>query len=172
MGLRWLVPAAVVPWLLAACAGLRPGSAPFVEPDPGRSPREGDGALAGRFLLHKPGSGTEPLAGREVVLWPASDYSRVNARDQPAISVAMKASSQPAYLRLPLRLAFSEPSARARLIAILRSRARFRAALRSRTRLASSRKVTSKTQCSPFSIPRWRRMAAASVSGGSAALDR
>jgi len=84
----------------------------------------------------------------------------------------MKASSQPAYLRLPLRLAFSVPSARARLSAILRGSPRFLAALRSRTRLASSRKPTSKTQCSPFSIPQWRRMAAASASGGSAALDR
>src|SRR5215208_1807483 len=66
---------------------------------------------------------------------------RGNARDQPAISAAMKASSQPAYLRLPFRLAFSVASARARLSAILRSSARLRAALRSRTRLASSRKV-------------------------------
>src|SRR3712207_7644054 len=64
----------------------------------------------------------------------------------------MKALSQPAYLRLPFRLAFSEVSARARLSAIRRSKARFRAAFRSRTRLASSRKPTSSTQCSPFSI--------------------
>src|SRR6187431_1076714 len=64
-----------------------------------------------------------------------SPSSRGNARDQPAISVAMNASSQPAYLRLPLRLAFSVSSARARLSAILRSSARFRAAFRSRTRL-------------------------------------
>src|SRR3954468_13141758 len=39
---------------------------------------------------------------------------RGNARDQPAISAAMNASSQPAYLRLPFRLAFSVTSARAR----------------------------------------------------------
>src|SRR5215212_5387053 len=97
---------------------------------------------------------------------------RGNARDQPAISVAMKASSQPAYLRLPFRLALSVVSARARLSAILRSRARLRAAFRSRTRLASSRKVTSRTQCSPFSTRQWLRMAAASASGGSLALER
>src|SRR3954463_9586578 len=84
MGLRWLVPAALVPWLLAACAGLRPVSAPFVEAEQERGPRGGDGALAGRFLLHKPGSGTEPLAGREVVLWPASDYSRAVAAELAA----------------------------------------------------------------------------------------
>src|SRR3954466_1232632 len=62
----------------------------------------------------------------------------------------MNASSQPAYLRLPFRLAFSVTSARARFSAILRRSARLRAAFRSRTRLASSRKVTSSTQCSPF----------------------
>ena len=84
----------------------------------------------------------------------------------------MKASSQPAYLRLPLRLAFSVPSARARLSAILRGSPRFLAALRSRTRLASSRKVTSRIQGGPFSIRRWSRMAAASAAGGSSALDR
>src|SRR3954454_8070904 len=84
MGLRWLVPAALVPWLLAACAGLRPVSAPFVEAEHERCTREGDGALAGRFLLHKPGSGTEPLAGEEVVLWPASDYSRAVAAELAA----------------------------------------------------------------------------------------
>src|SRR3954463_12455330 len=84
MGLRWLVPAALVPWLLAACAGLRPVSAPFVEAEHERCTREGDGALAGRFLLHKPGSGTEPLTGREVVLWPASDYSRAVAAELAA----------------------------------------------------------------------------------------
>src|SRR4051795_6033135 len=84
MGLRWLVPAALVPWLLAACAGLRPVSAPFVEAEHERCTREGDGALAGRFLLHKPGGGTEPLAGREVVLWPASDYSRALAAELAA----------------------------------------------------------------------------------------
>src|SRR3954469_12492904 len=85
MGLRWLVPAALVPWLLAACAGPRPVSAPFVEAEHERCTREGDGALAGRFLLHKPGSGTaEPLAGREVVLWPASDYSRAVAAELAA----------------------------------------------------------------------------------------
>src|SRR4051794_33010453 len=97
---------------------------------------------------------------------------RGNARDQPAISAAMKASSQPAYLRLPLRLAFRVVSARARFSAIRRNSARFRPALRSRTRLSSSRKVTSSTQCSPFSIHQWLRMAAASASGGSAALER
>ena len=84
MGLRWLVPAAVVPWLLAACAGPRPVGAPFVEAEHERCTREGDGALAGRFLLHKPGSGTEPLTGREVVLWPASDYSRAVAAELAA----------------------------------------------------------------------------------------
>src|SRR3954471_17246326 len=84
MGLRWLVPAAVVPWLLAACAGPRPVSAPFVEAEHERCTREGDGALAGRFLLRRPGSGTEPLAGEEVVLWPASDYSRAVAAELAA----------------------------------------------------------------------------------------
>ena len=84
MGLRWLVPAAVVPWLLAACAGPRPVGAPFVEAEHERCTREGDGALAGRFLLHGPGGGTEPLAGREVVLWPASDYSRAVAAELAA----------------------------------------------------------------------------------------
>src|SRR3954463_7003212 len=49
----------------------------------------------------------------------------------------MEAPSQPAYLRLPFRLAFNVASARARLSAILRRSARLRAALRSRTRLAS-----------------------------------
>ena len=72
--------------------------------------------------------------------------ARADARDQPAISIAMKSLSQAAYLRLPLRLAFREVSARARLSAIRRSKARFRAALRSRTRLASSRKVTSRSK--------------------------
>src|SRR5215218_2051186 len=99
-------------------------------------------------------------------------HGRGDARDQPAISVAMNVSSQPAYLRLPLRLAFRLVSARARVSAILRSRARFRAAFRSRTRLASSRKVTSRTQWSPFSICQWFRMAAASISGGNLALVR
>ena len=84
----------------------------------------------------------------------------------------MKASPQPAYLRLPFRLAFSEVSALVKLSATLRSRAKFRAALRSRTRLASSRKATSSTQWSPFSIRQWFRMAAASASGGSLPLER
>src|SRR4051794_29348677 len=84
MGLRWLVPAALVPWLLAACAGPRPVGAPFVEAEHERCTREGDGALAGRFLLHRPGGGTEPLTGREVVLWPASDYSRAVAAELAA----------------------------------------------------------------------------------------
>src|SRR4051794_18906566 len=44
------------------------------------------------------------------LLLSASD-ARGNARDQPAISAAMNASSQPAYLRLPFRLAFSVVSA-------------------------------------------------------------
>src|SRR3954447_22850942 len=88
MGLRWLVPAAVVPWLLAACAGLDRVGGPFVEAGHGRCTREGDGALAGRFLLHKPGSGTEPLTGREVVLWPASDYS-------PAVAAELAAARPP-----------------------------------------------------------------------------
>src|SRR4051812_36694691 len=39
-----------------------------------------------------------------------------------------------------------------RLMAILRRMARLRAAVRSRTRLSSSRKVTSRTQWSPFSM--------------------
>src|SRR3954468_8834079 len=102
----------------------------------------------------------------------AGHTPRGNARDQPAISVAMNVSSQPAYLRLPFRLAFRVVSARARLSAILRKSARLRAALRSRTRLASSRKPTSRTQCSPFSTLQWRRIAAASASGGSLALER
>jgi hypothetical protein len=84
MGPRWLVPAALAPWLLAACAGPRPVGAPFVEAEHERCTREGDGALAGRFLLHRPGGGTEPLAGREVVLWPASDYSRAVAAELAA----------------------------------------------------------------------------------------
>jgi hypothetical protein len=84
MGLRWLVPAAVVPWLLAACAGPRPVGAPFVEAEHERCAREGDGALAGRFLLRRADGGTEPLAGREVVLWPASDYSRALAAELAA----------------------------------------------------------------------------------------
>ena len=84
MGLRWLVPAAVVPWLLAACAGPRPVGAPFVEAEHERCAREGDGALAGRFLLRRPDGGTEPFAGREVVLWPASDYSRAGAAELAA----------------------------------------------------------------------------------------
>src|SRR3954449_2039614 len=84
MGLRWLVPAAVVPWLLAACAGPRPVSAPFVEAEHERCAREGDGTLAGHFLLRRPDGGTEPLAGREVVLWPASGYSRAVAAELAA----------------------------------------------------------------------------------------
>ena len=84
MGLRWLVPAAVVPWLLAACAGPRPVGAPFVEAEHERCAREGNGGLAGRFLLRRPDGGTEPLAGREVVLWPASDYSRALAAELAA----------------------------------------------------------------------------------------
>src|SRR3954469_12757512 len=46
-----------------------------------------------------------------------------------------------------------------RLMAILRRRARLRAAVRSRTRLSSSRKVTSRTQWSPFSMVQCRRIA-------------
>jgi hypothetical protein len=84
MRLRWLVPVAAVPWLLAGCLGSRPVSAPFVEAEHERCAREGDGVLAGRFLLHGPGGGTEPLAGREVVLWPASDYSRALAAELAA----------------------------------------------------------------------------------------
>jgi hypothetical protein len=84
MGLRWLVAAALAPGLLAACAGPRPVGAPFVEAEHERCTREGDGALAGRFLLHGPGGGTEPLAGEEVVLWPASDYSRAVAAELAA----------------------------------------------------------------------------------------
>src|SRR4051794_18146220 len=84
MGLRWLVPVAVVSWLLAACAGPRPISAPFVAAEHERCAREGGGALAGRFLLHGPGGGTEPLAARAVVLWPASDYSRAVAAELAA----------------------------------------------------------------------------------------
>src|SRR4051794_41979463 len=78
----------------------------------------------------------------------------------------MKSLSQAADLRLPLRLAFSVVLARAKLSAILRSKARFRAAVRSRTRLASSLNPTSSTQCSPFSIAQWLRMAEASCAGG------
>src|SRR3954470_7549541 len=65
----------------------------------------------------------------------------------------MNASSQPAYLRLPFRLAFTVASARARLSAILRRSPKFLAALRSRTRLASSRKPKAGAQCSPFPPP-------------------
>src|SRR3954452_152542 len=46
-----------------------------------------------------------------------------------------------------------------RLMAILRRIARLRAAVRSRTRLSSSRKVTSRTQWSPFSMVQCRRIA-------------
>ena len=84
MGFRWLVPAAVAPWLLAACAGPRPVGAPFVEAEHERCAREGSGGLAGRFLLHGPDGGTEPLADRAVVLWPASDYSRAVAAELAA----------------------------------------------------------------------------------------
>src|SRR4051794_41621387 len=84
MGLRWLVPAAVVSWLLAACSWPRPVSAPFVEAEHERCARDGSGGLAGRFLLRRPGGGTEPLADRAVVLWPASDYSRAGAAELAA----------------------------------------------------------------------------------------
>src|SRR3954449_8436099 len=84
MGLRWLVPAAGVPWLLAACAGPRPVGAPFVEAEHERCARDGSGGLAGRFLLRRPDGGTEPLADRAVVLWPASDYSRALAAELAA----------------------------------------------------------------------------------------
>src|SRR4051794_37701001 len=97
---------------------------------------------------------------------------RADASDQPAVSVAMKALSQAADLRLPLRLAFSVVLARAKLSAILRSKARFLTALRSRTRLASSLNPTSSTQWSPFSIAQWLRMAEASCVGGSLLLER
>ena len=83
MRLRWLVPAAV-PWLLAGCLGSPPVSAPFVAAEHERCARDGGGKLAGRFLLHSSGGGTEPLAGREVVLWPASDYSRALAAELAA----------------------------------------------------------------------------------------
>src|SRR3954447_12521094 len=46
-----------------------------------------------------------------------------------------------------------------RLMATLRRRARLRAAVRSRARLSSSRKVTSRTQWSPFSRVQCRRIA-------------
>src|SRR3954469_16802424 len=46
-----------------------------------------------------------------------------------------------------------------RLMATLRRIARLRAAVRSRTRLSSSRKVTSRTQWSPFSMVQCRRIA-------------
>src|SRR3954462_9979817 len=78
----------------------------------------------------------------------------------------MKSLAQGADLRLPLTPAFSVVLARAKLSAILRSKARFLAALRSRTRLASSLNPTSSTQCSPFSIAQWLRMAEASCVGG------
>jgi hypothetical protein len=45
-----------------------------------------------------------------------------------------------------------------------------RAAVRSRTRLSSSRKVTSKTQCSEFSTLQCRRIARARVAGSSPQL--
>src|SRR4051812_21881460 len=84
MGLRWLVPAVAVPWLLAGCLGPRLATVPFVEAEHERCAQEGDGVLAGRFLLHRPGGGTEPLAGEEVVLWPASGYSRAVAAELAA----------------------------------------------------------------------------------------
>jgi hypothetical protein len=84
MRLRWLVPAVAAPWLLAACAGPRLAAAPFVEAEHARCAREGSGALAGRFLLRRPDGGTGPLAGEEVVLWPASDYSRALAAELAA----------------------------------------------------------------------------------------
>ena len=97
---------------------------------------------------------------------------RANARrGQPAISLVMKLSSQAAHLRLPFRLTLSERFARARSSAIRRSTAMFRAAFRSRTRLASSPKVTSSTQLSPFSIAQCWRIAAARTSGDTFALE-
>src|SRR3954447_8291621 len=122
----------------------------------------------------------EALAGRHdkqdvvhaLIRLAVTGQVRGNARDQPAISAAMNASSQPAYLRLPFRLAFSVTSARARFSAILRRSARvrstgilggtagLRAAFRPRPRLASSGKVTSTPRCSPFSPRQWLRIAA------------
>src|SRR3954462_15129572 len=145
----------------------------------GRRRDSGKSIVVGAVEVRGRGSGRVRLAvvGAPAAAWlvpfvGASVDPRGNARDQPAISVAMKASSQPAYLRLPFRLAFSVVSARARLSAILRSSARFLAAFRSRTRLVVSRKVTSRTQCRPFSPRQWFRIAAASASGGSLALER
>jgi hypothetical protein len=84
MRLRWLVPAAAAPWLLAGCLGTRLAAVPFVEAEHERCTRDGSGVLAGRFLLRRPGGGTEPLAGEEVALWPASDYSRAVAAELAA----------------------------------------------------------------------------------------
>ena len=89
--------------------------------------------LRERFLSHRVLDGYTAVLDAACRAWNAlaaepgrlaslTAYPRGNARDQPAISAAMNASSQPAYLRLP----FSVVSARARLRAILRSRAAFR----------------------------------------------
>jgi Ca2+-binding RTX toxin-like protein len=120
--------------------------------------------LANGITLSGP-AGSDTLVAIEVP-GPTHKISLRSACDQRGHEV----SSQPAYWRLPFRLAVSEVSARTRLSAIRRSRARFRAAFRSCTRLASSRKVTSRTQCSPFSTRQWFRMAATSAAGGSLAL--
>jgi hypothetical protein len=84
MRLRWLVPAAAAPWLLAGCPGTRLAAVPFVEAEHERCAGDGSGVLAGRFLLRRPASGTEPLAGEEVALWPASGYSRAVAAELAA----------------------------------------------------------------------------------------
>jgi hypothetical protein len=84
MRLRWLVPAAAAPWLLAGCLGTRLAAVPFVEAEHERCARDGSGVLAGRFLLRRPAGGTEPLAGEEVALWPASGYSRAVAAELAA----------------------------------------------------------------------------------------
>src|SRR4051795_8913984 len=171
-----------VPGLLIDQGRHRDGDPLLRRPGTSRGPLAAAGRAAAGLLRHdvleavRVGGAGVDRVGEDVVdhrgrplLTPRP---RGNARDQPAISAAMNASSQPAYLRLPFRLAFSVTSARARFSAILRRSARLRAAFRSRTRLASSRKVTSSTQCSPFSTRQWLRIAAASASGGSLALER
>ena len=82
----------------------------------------------------------------------------------------MQASSHAASLRFAGRLAWRVVSARSTSSAMRRSTARLRAAVRSRTRHRSSPKSTSSTQGSPFSTAQWRRMAAASASGGAVEL--
>src|SRR3954453_22790535 len=71
----------------------------------------------------------------------------------------MYSSFQAACLRRAGMLIWAVRPWLMRLMATLRRIARLRAAVRSRTRLSSSRKVTSRTQWSPFSMAQCRRIA-------------